>query len=88
MTAEGTSIACPTFGTREVRVGRLTAQINAARTVAEKAPFAQEVIDALRELLACEAYGQSSLDCICCLSFCELWSKTARLILRVNALTE
>jgi len=79
-------IGCPKFQAQESVVARLTQQINAARTVTEKAPKAEELIEAVEELLDCGEYEEESLDCRLCHNFSELRKKTAELILKAGRL--
>jgi len=85
MTDEQPSISCPKFQAQEGVVTGLTQQINAARTVAEKAPKAEELIEAVEELLDCSEY-EESLDCQLCHNFSQLRKKTAELILKAGRL--
>ena len=79
-------IRCPKFQAQESVVIRLTRQINAARTVAEKAPKAEELIEAVEETADCDEYEEESLDCRLCHNFSELRKKTAQLILKAGRL--
>ena len=56
--SETTGIHCPIdlFAQQEAEVVRLTEAINRARTAAEKALCAQQLIKAVDVLLACEQY--------------------------------
>lgn len=86
MTDEQPSISCPKFRVQESIIARLTQQINAARTVAEKAPKAEGLIEVVEELLDCCEYEEESLDCRLCHNFSELRKKTAELILKAGRL--
>lgn len=79
------SIQCPIglFDDQEVRMAALTEAVNQALTPLEKAPWAEEIMAAADELLACEAYDESSRDCRLCHRFAELRRRTAALIVKV-----
>lgn len=82
------SIRCPIglFPRQEGEIARLTQEINQARTAAEKAPWAQALIEAVDVLLACEQYDEESLDCRLCRNFSELRRKTAALVVKAGRL--
>jgi hypothetical protein len=75
------------FPRQEEEIARLTREINQARTAAEKAPWAQALIEAVDVLLACEQYDEESLDCRLCRNFSELRRKTAALVIKAGHLT-
>ena len=83
------SIHCPIglFPRQEEEIGRLTQEINQARTAAEKAPWAQALIEAVDVLLACEQYDEGSMDCGLCRNFSELRRKTAALVIKAERLS-
>jgi len=68
------------FAKQEVEISRLSQAITQARTVGEKAPQAQALMEAVDVLLACEHYDAASVDCRLCHNFSELRRKTATLI--------
>jgi hypothetical protein len=84
------SIHCPIglFPRQEEEIARLTQKINQARTAAEKAPWAQALIEAVDVLLACERYDQESLNCRLCRNFSELRRKTAALVVKAGRLDD
>jgi len=84
------SIHCPIglFPRQEEEIARLTQEINQARTAAEKAPWAQALIEAVDVLLACEQYDEESLDCRLCRNFSELRRKTAALVIKAGRLDD
>jgi len=84
MADEQASINCPQFQAQESICTRLTEQINAARSVAEKATAAQELINAVQELLDCDEYNEENLDCQYCHDFSVLRKKTAELVSKVR----
>ena len=81
-------IRCPTglFPRQEEEIARLTRAINQARTAAEKAPWAQQLIEAVDVLLACEQYDEGSMHCRLCRNFSELRHKTAALVIKAGRL--
>ncbi len=87
-TSRRASIHCPIglFPRQEEEIARLTQEINQARTAAEKAPWAQELMEAVDVLLACEQYDEESLDCRLCRNFSELRHKTAALVVKAGRL--
>jgi hypothetical protein len=82
------SIRCPIdlFPKQEAKIERLTEAINRAPTAAEKAPLAQDLIDVVDVLLACEAYDEENVNCRLCQNFSKLRRKTATLILKARGL--
>jgi len=89
--AEGQAdIHCPIslFATQEGEVIRLTQAINQAPRAAEKAVWAQALIEEVDLLLGCEQYDEENLNCRLCRQFSELRRKTAALIVRAGQLQE
>lgn len=84
------SIHCPIglFPRQEEEIARLTREINQARTAAEKAPWAQALMEAVDVLLACEQYDEQSLDCRLCRNFSQLRRKTAALVIKAGRLDD
>jgi hypothetical protein len=82
-------IHCPIglFPRQEAEIARLTQEINRAPTAAEKAPWAQALIEAVDVLLACEQYDEKSLDCRLCHNFSDLRRKTAALVVKAGRLS-
>jgi Mor family transcriptional regulator len=82
-------IQCPIdlFPGQEEEIAHLTRAINQARTVDQKAPWAQALFEAVEVLLACEQYDQGSLDCRLCRNFAELRRKTAALVIKAMRLS-
>ena len=89
-TGRRASIHCPIglFPRQEEEIARLTQAINQARTAAEKAPWAQALIETVDVLLACEQYDEESLDCRLCRNFSELRRKTAALVVEAGRLED
>jgi hypothetical protein len=84
------SIQCPIglFRRQEEEINRLTQEINQARTAAEKAPWAQAMMEAVDVLLACEQYDEQSPDCRLCHNFSELRRKIAILVVKAGRLND
>ena len=82
-------IRCPIglFPRQEAEIARLTQEINRAPTAADKAPWAQALMEAVDVLLACEQYDEQSLDCRLCRNFSELRRKTAALVVKAGRLS-
>lgn len=82
-TGRQAGIRCPIglFPRQEAEIAQLTEAINRAPTAAEKAPWAQALMEAADVLLACERYDGESLHCRLCHNFSELRRKTAALVI-------
>ncbi|MBI4770540.1 MAG: hypothetical protein HY784_09070 [Chloroflexi bacterium] len=94
-------IRCPIdlFPRQEAEIARLTAAINRARPIPRsaragsresapgKVPRAQELIEAVEVLLACERYDESSIACRLCRNFSQLRRKTAALVVKAERLS-
>ncbi|MBU0510468.1 MAG: hypothetical protein KKD28_06165 [Chloroflexi bacterium] len=87
-TSKQASINCliSLFPRQEVEVSRLTQMLNQAPTAAKKAPWAEELIETVDVLLACEHYDEKSLDCRLCRNFSTLRHKTAALVIKAGRL--
>ncbi|MCG2769721.1 MAG: hypothetical protein L6435_15285 [Anaerolineae bacterium] len=86
MAHEQTGISCPRFSAQERICVSLTERLNVARTAAEKAARAEELIEAVQELLDCKEYEEESLDCQYCRNVSLLRKKTAELVRKVSAI--
>jgi len=88
MDGQQTTIYCPIalFPQQESEIVRLTQAINQARTAAEKAPWAQALIEAVDVLLACDHYDEESADCRLCRNISDLRHKTAALVAKAGRL--
>jgi len=84
------NIYCPIslFARQEAEIIRLTQAINQAPRAAEKAVWAQALIEEVDLLLGCEQYDEENLNCRLCRQFSELRRKTAALIVRAGQLQE
>lgn len=83
------SIYCPIglFPKQEEKIADLTREINQARTAAEKAPWAQELVGVVAVLLACDRYDGKSVHCSLCRNFSELRHKTASLVVKAGSVS-
>ncbi len=83
-------IRCPIglFARQEGEVMRLTRAINQAPRAAEKAVWAQVLVEAVDVLLGCEQYDEGSLHCRLCQEFSELRRKTAALVVKAGQIQE
>ena len=83
-------ISCPIglFARQEGEVNRVTQAINQAPRAAEKAVWAQVLVEAVDVLLGCEQYDEGSQHCRLCRQFSELRRKTAALVVRAGQLQE
>lgn len=79
-------IDCAVFRKREPAVEDITARINRAECVEEKAVFAAELRKEVDVLLSCPDYDQSSLDCRNCRFIAILRDRTAGLIMKAKKL--
>ena len=75
------------FPRQEIEIARLTQAINRAPTAAEKAPWAQALIEAVDVLLVCDRYDEADLHCRLCRNFSELRHKTATLAIKAGRLS-
>lgn len=75
-------IDCPIglFGQVEPQLADLTAAINRAANVLDKARLAGDLRDALAALLQCDAYDGDNADCRLCREFSQLRDKTAAVV--------
>lgn len=76
------SIVCPIdlFPMVEREIQDLTARLNRAPTVKEKAPLAKELRDAVSILLECKARDEKNVNCRLCREFSRLRDKTAAVV--------
>ena len=79
-------IGCPTFQKQELEIKKVTYKINMARSVREKAGFAEEIEKEVDVLLSCPDYESQSLDCKNCHFISNLRKKTSNLIIKAKKL--
>jgi Mor family transcriptional regulator len=86
---DGKRIHCPIdlFPRQEAEISPLTDALNQAATAAEKAPWAEAMIEAVNVLLACEQYDEASLDCRLCRRFSRLRCEIATLVVKAGRLS-
>jgi regulator of protease activity HflC (stomatin/prohibitin superfamily) len=81
-------IDCAVFQKRQTAIEDITAKINSAEGVEEKAVFAPELQKEVDVLLCCSDYDKNSLDCKNCHFIAALRSKAAKLIVKAKKLAE
>lgn len=86
MTEEAAKINCPTFRKQEPVIQDVTAKINRAKAVQDKAVFAEELQKEVGVLLSCPDYDQGSQDCENCRFIANVRNKTAALIVKAKTL--
>jgi len=86
MSKENTKISCPTFQKQEPVIQDITAKINNAKDVLEKADFAQKLQDEVDVLLSCPDYDQKIVECTNCHFIANVRKKTAGLIIKAQKL--
>ncbi len=79
-------IDCPTFQKREPIMEEITAKINGAKGVLEKAEFAEELQKEVNVLLTCPGYNKESTDCSNCRFIANVRKKTTDLIIKAKKL--
>ena len=79
-------IDCAVFRNRQTAIEDITAEINKAERVEEKAVFAAELRKEVDVLLSCSDYDQNSLDCKNCRFISTLRNRTAGLIMKAKKL--
>ncbi len=86
MSKESAKINCPTFRKQEPVIEDITAKINNARGILEKAEFARKLQDEVDVLLSCPDYDEKSTDCNNCRFIANIRTKTAGLIIKAKKL--
>ncbi len=86
MPKENAKISCPTFQKQEPLIEDITAKINNAKDVLEKAVFAKELQQEVDVLLSCPDYDEKNTDCNNCRFIANVRTKTAGLILKAEKL--
>jgi hypothetical protein len=87
MPEEDAKINCPAFQKQESVIKDITAKINEAKAVQEKAVFAEELQKAVSVLLSCSDYDEKSVDCKNCRFITGIRKKTAALIIKAKKLS-
>jgi hypothetical protein len=86
MSKKDAEINCPTFQKQEPAIEDITAKINSAEGVLEKAEFAKRLQEEADVLLSCPDYDKKSTDCNNCRFIANIRTKTAGLIIKAKKL--
>jgi hypothetical protein len=86
MARENGEIDCPAFQKQEPVIEDITAKINKAEGVQEKAAFAVELQKEVGMLISCSDYDKRRADCKNCRFIANLRKRTADLIIRAKKL--
>lgn len=86
MSKEDAKINCPTFQKQEPVIEKITAKINGAKGVLEKAEFAEEFQKEVNIFLSCPDYNEESTDCSNCRFIAGVRKKTTDLIIKTKKL--
>jgi len=84
MSKEDAKINCSTFQKQEPVLKDITAKINNAKDVLEKAEFAKKLQEEADVLLSCPDYDEKSVDCNNCRFITNLRKKTAGLVVKAK----
>lgn len=86
MSKEDAKINCATFQKQEPVIADITAKINSAKGVLEKADFAEELQKEADVLLSCPDYNEKNTDCSNCRFIANVRKKTADLVIKAKKL--
>jgi len=86
MSKKDAKINCLVFQKQEPVIADITAKINNAKDVLEKADFAEELQEEVDVLLSCPDHNEKSKDCSNCRFIANLRKKTADLIIKTKKL--
>ena len=86
MSKEDAKINCPTFQKQEPVIEEITAKINGAKGVLEKAEFAEELQKEVTVLLSCPDYNEESADCSNCRFIATVRKRTTDLVIKAKKL--
>jgi hypothetical protein len=86
MKNEENKITCSIFQKQEPVIADITAKINSAKGVLEKAEFAEELQQEVNILLSCPDYNQGNTDCSNCRFIANVRKKTADLVIKAKKL--
>lgn len=86
MYSKDATINCPTFQKQEPAIEDITAKINSAEQISEKAEFARELREEVDVLLSCPDHDNNSVDCSNCRFIAKIRRKTADLIRKAEKL--
>jgi hypothetical protein len=79
-------INCTMFQKQEPIIEDITAKINSAKEVLEKAELAEELQQEVNVLLSCPDYNDKSKDCSNCRFIANVRKKTADLVIKAKKL--
>jgi hypothetical protein len=79
-------INCPEFQKQEPAIEDVTAKINEAKNILEKAKFAEELQKEVDVILSCLDYDEKSSDCKNCRFIGNVRKKTADIIIKAKKL--
>lgn len=83
---EEPKINCPTFLKQEPVIKSLTEKINQAKSIDEKAGFAEELLKEANVLIACQQCDKNKLDCKSCRFIANMRKRTAEMIIQARRL--
>jgi len=86
MKKQDSRINCPTFQKQEPVIEDITAKINGAKNVLEKAEFAKKLQEEVGVLLSCPDYDEKNADCSNCRFIANVRKKTVDLVIKVKKL--
>jgi hypothetical protein len=86
MSKKDAKINCLVFQKQEPAIADITAKINNAKDVLEKADFAEELQEEVDILLSCPDYNEKSKDCSNCRFIANVRKKTADLVIKAKKL--
>ena len=86
MSKQDAKINCQTFQKQEPAIEDITAKINNAKDVLEKAEFAEKLQEEVDVLLSCPDYDEKSADCSNCRFIANVRKKTADLVIKAKKL--
>jgi hypothetical protein len=79
-------INCSAFQKQEPVIEDITAKINNAKDVLEKADFAEKLQEEVNVLLCCPDYKEKNTDCSNCRFIAKVRKKTADLVIKAKKL--
>jgi hypothetical protein len=86
MSEKNAEISCSVFQKQEPVIKDITAKINSAKGVFEKAELAKRLQEEADVLLSCPDYDKKSTDCNNCRFIANIRTKTAGLIIKAKKL--
>jgi ABC-type hemin transport system substrate-binding protein len=86
MKKQDSKINCPIFQRQEPVIEDITAKINDAGEVLEKAEFAHKLQEEVDVLLSCLDYDEKNADCSNCRFIANLRKKTTDLVIKAKKL--